>query len=254
MLSRAKDAVGRALAIDDTLAEAHTSLAHLTWLHEWDWAGGEREFKRAIGLNPNYPTAHQQYAVYLSSMARHQEAIAAIKRAQELDPLSSTIGSDVARTFYFARQYDQAIEQCLKALETDPSFYRISDWLEMAYERKGLYDQALEARLTAMTMRGARPETVAALKEAYAASGWKGYWQKQLELLKEEAQKRDVSPYVMARIYARLDEHGQALEWLQKAYDKHSSYLVLLKVDPLFDGLRPEPRFTDLLRRVGFTS
>jgi len=249
--SKVKETAKKALAIDDTLAEAHTSLAHLTWLHEWNWADGEREFRRAIELDPNYPTAHQWYATYLSSMARHEEAIAEITRAQELDPLSITIGLDVARTFYFARQYDRAIEQCLRAFEMDPSFYRIGDWMELAYERKGLFDKALEAHLKALTARGEGPETTAVLKEAYAVSGWKGFWRKRLELMKAEAGKRALPTFTLARIYARLGDDDQALGWLQKAYDKHSDYLVLLKVDPLFDSLRSDPRFAELMRKIG---
>jgi serine/threonine-protein kinase len=249
--SKAKDAAKKALAIDDTLAEAHTSLAHLTWLHEWDWAAGERGFERAIRLNSRYETAFQWYANYLSAMGRHKEAIAAIKRAQELDPISSTIGLDAARTFYFARQYDQAIEQCLKVLEMDPGFYRIGDWLALAYEQKGLYDNALDAHLKGMTVRGAKPETMAVLKKAYTASGWKGFWRKQLELTQKEAKERYVSPYFIARIYARLGESDLALEWLQKAYDIHSDYLVVLKVEPILDPLRSDPRFTKLMRDVG---
>jgi len=251
--SKARDAAKKALAIDDTLAEAHTSLAHLTWLHEWDWAGGERGFERAIRLNSKYETAHQWYANYLSSMGRHEEAIAAIKRAQALDPVSSIVGLDVARTFYFARQYDQAVEQCLKVFETDPSFYRIGDWLALAYEQQGLYDKALAAHLKGLTVRGVRPETMTVLKKAYAASGWKGFWRKQLELTQAEARERYVSPYFMARIYARLGERDQALEWLRKAYDRHSNYLVVLKVEPLFDPLRSDPRFTELLRDIGLS-
>jgi TolB-like protein len=249
--SKAKEAAKKALAIDDTLAEAHTSLAHLTWLHEWNWADGEREFMRAIDLDPNYPTAHQWYATYLSSMARHEEAIAEITRAQELDPLSITIGLDVARTFYFARQYDRSIEQCLRAFEMDPSFYRIGDWMELAYEQKGFFDKALEAHLKALAARGARPETMAVLKEAYAVSGWKGFWRKRLELMEAEAGKRPLPTFAQARIYARLGDNDQALRWLQKAYDKHSDYLVLLKVDPLFDSLCSDPRFAELMRKIG---
>jgi eukaryotic-like serine/threonine-protein kinase len=252
--SKAKEAAKKALAIDDTLAEAHTSLAHLTWLHEWNWAGAEREFKRAIELDPNYPTAHQWYATYLSSMARHEEAIAEITRAQELDPLSITIGLDVARTFYFARQYDRTIEQCIKAFEMDPGFYRIGDWLEMAYEQKGLYDKSLEAHLKAMAARGARPETMAALKEAYDVSGWKGYLRKRLELMEAGGGKRSLPTYALARIYAQLGDNDQALGWLQKAYDKHSDYLILLKVDPMLDGLRSDPRFAELMRDIGLAS
>ncbi len=249
--SKAKDAAKKALAIDDTLAEAHTSLAHLTWLSEWDWAGGEREFERALRLNPNYETAHQWYATYLSAMGRHKEAIAAIKRAQALDPTSSIIGLDVARTFYYARQYEQAVEQCLRVLGMDPDFYRISDWLSLAYERQKLYDKAFEAILKAMAARGVKPEEMTEYKKSYAASGWKGFWRKQLELTQEAAKEKYVPPYFFARIYARLDERDRTLEWLRKAYDRHSDYLVVLKVEPIFDPLRSDPRFVGLLRNIG---
>ncbi|HEY6401385.1 MAG TPA: hypothetical protein VI479_08240, partial [Blastocatellia bacterium] len=168
--------------------------------------------------------------------------------------LSITIGLDVARTFYFARQYDRTIEQCIKALEMDPGFYRIGDWLEMAYEQKGLYDKSLEAHLKAMAARGARPETMAALKEAYDVSGWKGYLRKRLELMEAGAGKRSLPTYALARIYARLGDNDRALGWLQKAYDKHSDYLILLKVDPLLDGLRSDPRFAELMRDIGLAS
>jgi TolB-like protein/Tfp pilus assembly protein PilF len=250
--AKTKEAAKKALAIDDTLAEAHTTLAHLTWLHEWNWDEGERGFNRALELDPNYSTAHQWYAIYLTSMARHEDAIAKIRRAQEINPISIVIGLDMARTYYFARQYDKAIEQCLRALEMEPSFNRIiGDWLELAYDRKGLYSEALEAQLKAMAARGSRPETMSALKAAFAASGWKGYLRKQIELMKAEAGKRPPPTYSMARLYARLGDNNKALEWLQKAYDRHSDYLVLLKVDPMFDETRRDPRFADLLRKVG---
>ncbi len=247
---KAKEAAKKALAIDNTLAEPHTSLAHITWLHEWDWAGGEEGFKRALKLNPKYETAHQWYATYLSAMGRHEEAIAAIKRAQDLDPTSNFIGMDVSRTYYYARQYHPAIEQYLKTLDMDPSFNRVSDWLALSYEQLGLYDQSIDAQLKAMTMRGSKPETVAALRAAYAASGWKGFWRKQLELTQKEARERYVSPYFIARIYARLGERDLALEWLQKAYDRHSDYLVVLNVEPLLDPLRSDPRFAKLLQDI----
>jgi adenylate cyclase len=133
----------------------------------------------------------------------------------------------------------------------DPSFYGIGDWTGMAYEQKGLYDKAFEAHLKALAARGARPETIAELKEVYAVSGWKGFWRKRLELMEAEAGKRSLPTYTLARIHARLGNNNQALGWLQKAYDKHSDYLVLLKVDPLLNSLRPDPRFTKLMRDIG---
>jgi tetratricopeptide (TPR) repeat protein len=249
--AKSKEAAKNALAIDDTLAEAHTTLAHITFLHEWNWTGAETGFQRAIALNPNYPTAHQWYAIFLSSMARHEEAIAEIRRAQALDPLSAIIGMDLARTLYFARRYDQAIEQYHKAVELDPELNALNTWLRLSYEQQGRYDRAIEESFKALARRGASPEVVAAAKKAYAAEGWQGYWRKQLEVSTEELRRRPVPPYFMAELHARLGEKEKALEWLEKALERHSDYLVRLKVDPLFDGLRSEPRFIALLRRIG---
>lgn len=253
---KAKAAAIKALEIDDQLAEAHTSLAHITWVYDWDWATAEKSFRRAIELNPNYPTAHQWYAVYLSSMGRHEEAIREAKRALELDPLSLSVIRDVSRCFYHARQYDEAIRQYMKLFELEPNHYRLNSWLDMAYEQKGLYDQAIELRLKAMTVIGVKPETIAALKKAYAESGWQGYWRKELEFSEDRIRRKeryvDIA-YYMARAFARLGEKDRALHLLEKAYDEHSDHLVLLKVDPTFDSLRSDPRFIDLLRRVGFT-
>lgn len=251
----AKAAAAKAREIDDQLAEAHTSLAHITWLYEWDWATAEKSFKRAIELNPNYATAHQWYAVYLSAMGRHEEALPEVKRALELDPLSLPIIRDVSRCFYHARRYDEAISQYMKLFELEPNHHRLNSWLEMAYEQKGFFDQAIELRLKAMTVIGVKPETTAALKKAYAESGWQGYWRKEVAF--SEGRIRTKERYVdiaynMARAYARLGENDRALHLLEKAFDDHSDHLVLLKVDPIFDSLRSDPRLIDLLRRVGF--
>lgn len=178
------------------------------------------------------------------------------KRALEIDPLSLPIIRDFARCFYHARRYDEAITQYMKTLELEPKHYRLNSWLDMAYEQKGLYDQAFEVRLKAMTVIGFDPETIEARKKAYAVSGWKGYWRKELELTEEWARQEGgyVTPYSLARMCARLGDKNRALGWLEKAYSERSDHLVLLKVDPIFDELRADPRFLDLLRRVGFTS
>lgn len=249
---KAKAAAKQALRIDDQLAEAHTSLAHITWLYEWNWAEAEREFKRAIDIHPNYPTARQWYSVYLSSMARHEEAIAQARLAAELDPVSIPISEDLARAFYHARQYDQAIVAALKTLELNPNYYRINGWLDMAFEQKGLYDQAVETRLKAMALVKVKQEDIDTRREAFLSSGWKGYWQKELEFAKQRAMQAYVPPYSFARTYARLGENEQALAWLEKAYNQRSDQLVLLKVDPIFDGLRGDARFRRLLSRIGF--
>ncbi|HEY2933560.1 MAG TPA: winged helix-turn-helix domain-containing protein [Acidobacteriota bacterium] len=247
----ASSAVRRALEIDERLVEAHTSLAHITWLYRWDWPGAEREFMRAIVLNPNYATAHQWYSVYLSAMARHDEAIREAKLARVLEPLSISIIQSVARAFYNARLYEQAIATYMETLEIDPNNYRVNSVLDMAYEQRALYDQAVAVRLKAMAVMGAEPEKISSLRKAFAVSGWKGYWRKELDFTREAAKKRFVQPYFLARIYARLHDPDHALEWLQKAYSDHSEHLVGLKVDPVFDGLRSDPRFADLLRRIG---
>lgn len=251
---KAKAAATQALALDNQLAEAHASLAHITWLYDWDFPAAEARFKRAIELDPNYPTAHQWYSVYLSSMARHDEAIAEAKRAHELDPLSMPVIRDLSRTYYHARQYDQAIEAYMKVLELDPQHYRLNSWLEMAYAQKGFYDQAIESRLKALGVLKTDPEKIALMKDTYARLGWKGFWQKELEMAMAGKRQSPLFNYYLARIHSRLGNNEQALTLLEKAYEERLDHLVLLKVDPLFDPLRSDQRFTNLLRRVGFTS
>jgi TolB-like protein/DNA-binding winged helix-turn-helix (wHTH) protein/Flp pilus assembly protein TadD len=248
---KAKAAATKALEIDDRLAEAHTSLAHLTWMYEWEWGAAEAEFKRAIDLNPNYATAHQWYAVYLSAMGRHDEAIARAKRAYDIDSLSLPIIRDLARAYYHARKYDEAIAAYTKALELDPRHYRYNSWLELAYVQKGSYDLAVEVHLKAMKILGADAKETGTLEAAYRRSGWQAFCIKKLSLMKEHADRFYVIPYNLARSCALAGEMNQALEWLEKAYAEHSDHLVLLKVDPIFDPLRSDRRFTYLVRRVG---
>ena len=248
---KAKAAATKALEIDDRLAEAHTSLAHLRWLYEWDWTGAEAEFKRAIDLNASYPTAHQWYSVYLSAMARHDEAIARAKRAYELDSLSLPIIRDLARAYYQARQYDQAIATYMKSLELDPNHYRYNSWLELAYAQKGSYDLAVEVHLKAMKIIGAKPMEIATMEKVYRGSGWQGFCRKNLEFMKGHADRNYVMSYNLARACALAGETNQALQWLEKAYTEHSDHLVLLRVDPIFDAVRADPRYVDLQRRIG---
>lgn len=249
---KARAAATQALALDDQLAEVHASLAQITWLYDRDFPAAEVEFKRAIELDPNYLTAHQWYSVFLSCMTRHDEAISEAKRARELDPLSLPAIQDMSRAYYNARRYDEAIAAYQKALELNPQYYRLNSWLELAYEQKGLYDQAVEARLKALSLIPVKPEEITVRKEAYARSGWRGFWQKELELALARTERIYLFPYLMARIYIRLGEHDQAIKWLEEAYEERLDHLVLLKADPLFDPLRADRRFTDLLQRIGF--
>ena len=248
---RAKVAVMKALAIDEQLVEARTSLAHITWMYDWDWTGAEREFKRAIDINPNYATAHEWYSVYLSAMGRHDEAIRTARRAYELEPLSLAIIRDLARAYYHARQYDEAIAAYLKAIELDPRHYRHNSWLELAYAQKGSYDQAVDVYLKAMNIMGTDAKEITSLEKTYRAKGWQGYCRRRLELMHEHPDRFFVTPYNLARASVLVGEKSAGLDWLEKAYAEHADHLVLLKVDPIFDPLRADPRFVQLIRRVG---
>ncbi|MFQ5926898.1 MAG: tetratricopeptide repeat protein, partial [Terriglobia bacterium] len=250
--ARAKAAATKALELDATLAEPHTTLAYCLFFYDWDWLNAEREFKQAIELNPNYAKAHEWYGQYLTAMGRHEEAIAEAKRAQELDPLSLIINTSVGWTFYFARQYDQAIEQYRKTLEMDPNFVETRFGLRYAYLRKGMYDEAIAEWQREMKLLGRPEEKVAALGDTYAESGMRGVWQWRLENLKQAAKRRYVNPFLLAEIYTLLGEKDRAFEWLEKAYEEHAGFMYEFKEDPTFDPLRSDPRFQALLRRMRF--
>jgi len=250
---KAKDAALKALSLDPELAEAHTTLAKIAWLYEWNGNKAEAGLNQAIKLNPNYATAHHWRAFFLSSLGRHSEALESIKLAGELDPFSVPISNDTARVYYHARQYDLAIEQGLKTLELEPRNITYNSWLDMAYSQKGDYEKAVELRLRFFANRKIEEEKITALKKAFEKDGWKGYCREELnQSLQRQKQGSYVLSYNIARSYARLDENEQTLHWLEKAYEEHSDHLTLLKVDPLFDSLRTDSRFQDLLKRVGF--
>ena len=251
--SQAKAAAMKALAIDDQLAEAHTSLAYTTQLYDWDLSAAEREFKRAIKLNPNYANAHHWYSVALVVMGRVEECLAEMKRAQELDPLSVIINATAAWLYYHAHQYDRAIEQGLKALEMDAAFSTTHFFLGLAYVQTGRYAEAIAALGKAGARSGGLPVTVAALGHAYAVSGQRDEAIKILDQLIELSKQRYISPYDIARIYAGLGQKEEAFAWLEKAYEERSSSMTYLKVEPQFDDLHSDPRFASLLQRAGHT-
>jgi eukaryotic-like serine/threonine-protein kinase len=245
VLPMAKEAVEKALAIDDTLAEAHSALGSIRFF-AWDWLGAEREFKRAIELNPNAENGN--YKHYLINMKRIDEAIADSKRVLELDPVSIGHNRNVAVVLYFARRYDEAIDQCQKTLELDPNIMpTVYNWLSRAYEQKGLYDKAVEAYLKFWRLS---PEAEAVHREAYAKSGWKGFWSKRLDFNMERA-KRGFNLTALAENYARLGEKDQALFWLEKAFEQREVMITMQNRNPFWDGFRSDPRFADLVRRMG---
>ena len=246
---RAKAAATKALEIDDTLAEAHASLAFARHHYDWDWSGAEGEYKRALELNPGYATAHQWYAEYLTTVGRHEEAIAEIRRAQELDPLSLVIDSNVGRLLYYAHRYDQAIDELQNTLMLDPNFPWAHVFLGMAFEQKGMYAEAMAEAQKVVALGGGGPNVV--LARAYAASGRTDDARKMLKAL-QQRYGEDVESYSMGGIHAALGEKDEAFAWLEKAYEENSFFLVFLKTDPWFEPLHNDARFADLLARLSF--
>jgi serine/threonine protein kinase/TolB-like protein/Tfp pilus assembly protein PilF len=252
-MPKARAAAMKALQIDDTLAEAHASLALVLAFYDWDWTGAEREYKRAIELTPGYASAHHWYGWYLALMGRLEESTRELKQAQELDPLSLEINSDLGLSFFLGRQYDQAIEQFLKAIEMDPNFIWGRFFLAWAYEQKGLLAQAI-AEYKQLAQLDETPVIRASLGYTYALAGELDEARKVLDELTEDSQRRHVSSYDFTILYAALGDRDHAFDCLEKSYESRSEALVWLKVDPRLDSLRADARFMDLLQRVGLTA
>jgi serine/threonine protein kinase/tetratricopeptide (TPR) repeat protein len=250
-IPKARAAALKAIEIDDNLAEAHTSLAYLMGNYDWNWIASEREFRRAIELSPSYANAHHWYALQLASMGRHEEAIEEIKKARQLDPLSPRINANVGGNLYQARQYDQALEELNKALELNPNDTVTHSLLGLAYLQKGKKQEAIAELLRANQLIGNKGGTPLVLAQVYAFAGERDQARKMLEKLETQAKRRYVSPSQIGLIYAALGERQQAFAWLERAYEQRDSLLLVLKVDARFDPLRSDPRFQDLLRRVG---
>jgi len=244
----ARAAALRALEIDETLAEAHATLAHAKFAFYWDWPAAEHEYLRAIELKPNYATAHHWYGMFLAAMGRSNEAMREIKRAQDLDPLSLIIWANIGTIEYFARQYDQAIEQEQKVLKTDPNFVQARRKLAFALEAKGMMQEAITEWLTIEKQLGVSGETLEAYKKACASSGIKGYWLQALENDKKEVGHEAGS---LSSYYARLGDREQAFYWLDRAFDQHAPWLVYAKVTSVYDNLRSDPRYAAFLKRMG---
>ena len=246
---KAKTAAMQALEIDPSLAEAHTSLGLVKEHFEWDWAGAEKEFRSAIQLNPNSATAHLWFGDYLANMNRNEEALRETKKALELDPLSLIINTELGWQLYLARENDQAIDQLHKVLDIDPRFSPARRTLEEVYARMGKQKEAVAEREKALSLSGS-PELAASLEEDFAKSGYRGILQSWLEGLEEISKHGYVSSYSIAEAYMRIEDKERALTWLEKAYEEHDSGLVALGVEPMFDPIRSDPRFQEILRRM----
>ena len=250
-MPRAKKAVLKALELDDKLAEAHASLAHIKAKFEWDWMGAEKEFKRAIELNPNYSVAHHWYSLTLKMLGRLDEALAEIKCAQELDPLSLIINATVASCYYFRREYDEAIKQVAATLELDPDFSAAHFCRGMTLEAMKMYEESCASYEKAMSLIGRHTEILSCLGHTYAMAGRINEARALLGELKSMSLQSEVSYYAFALIHAALGEKDEALNYLERGYEQHSENLVMINVDPKLDSLRDDPRFKCLVRRVG---
>jgi len=246
---KAKAAAMQALDIDDALAEAHTSLGLVREHFEWDWAGAEQEFRRAIELNPNSATAHHWYGAYLANMGRSDQGLRETKKAQELDPLSLIINTSLGWQLYVARHNDQAAEQLRKVLDIDAKFAPARRMLEEVYAQMGKQKEAVAEREKILSLSGS-PELAASIEEDFSKAGYKGVLQSWLDGLTEISKHGYVSSYSIAQAYMRMGEKEKAFAWLEKAYEEHDSGLVSLAVEPMFDAVRPDPRFRDILRRM----
>ena len=252
---KARTALIRALEIDDTLAEAHASLAFCLGNYDWDWSACEYEFKRALELKPGYATAHHWYGfVYLAAMGRLDDAIAETKQALELDPLSSPVGSNIGLLLYLARRYDEALDQFRRNLEIHRRFVYTHWQMALAYEQCERYDEAIAAFKKAIALSGNSVFPRALLARTYALSGRKNEASALLDELSELSTQHYVSPYRIAAIYSALGDKDGAFRWLEHAYEARDGALIWLAVDPVVDNLRSDKRFSDLLNRVGLTN
>ena len=251
-LPKAKEAALKSLEIDDSLAEAHTSLARIKAEYDWNWPGAEEEFRRATELNPGYATAYQWHADVLQTMGRQDEAVAQYKRALELDPLSLVINTMLGQAFYHARNYDQAIAQLQKTVELDPNYGIAHEYIGLAYLQKSMDKESILELEKGLDIS---PNSLAALWKvgfAYGLNGRSSEARQILHRLVELSKKQYVAPVMVAWVYVGLGDKEKAFSWLERGYEERFIGLggVDLKLNPGWDPLRPDPRFADLLRRI----
>jgi serine/threonine protein kinase/tetratricopeptide (TPR) repeat protein len=245
----AKRAIVKALEIDPDLPEARISLAYIHQFYEWDFPAAEREYRRALERNPNYATGHQWYAEYLSAMGRHDEAIAEIRQALAVDPLSLIVNAVEANILYMAGEYDQAIAKAQDIVAMDPNFPEVYEYLKRSYDRKEQYREAITARQMRRRLLGRDARETPALAEAAATTSAQVYWRKRLEQEVEEAKTEGFYPYEFAEIYAQAGDTVRALDWLERACNSHDFMMLSVQVAPNLEPLRDEARYREIVRR-----
>jgi len=247
---KGKVAAMTALRLDPDLAEAHTPLAALLWLHDWQWGEAQKEFERSLELSPTYPTANHWYAEYEMTMGSHEKAMARVKNSQDLDPLSLIINVAVGWAFYNARRYDEGIEQLRRTIELDPN-YPVTYWiLGLLLRKTGCHELAIAEGEKGVKLSGGSPLMRAALAHTYGAAGRTKEALQILDELASLGKHKYVAPYFFAGIHIGLGEHDRALDYLEKAYEEHSHWLIYLHIDPSIDDLRDHSRFQVLMQRV----
>ena len=249
--SDAKAAAKSAVALDDTLAETHQALAVIATWYDWDWTTAEREYRRAIELNPNYAEAHMGYMYLLMALRRPREALTELKSAQVLDPISEVTGILTVTNSYLSKRYDDTIAEAKQWLEIYPDAISLHYYLADAYMEKGMDSLAVEEDLKAQALVGATQARIGALRDGYAASGLTGYWRKKAALDSIPSEQGYVRAYDVAYDYAALGDRNHCLEWLNRALLQRDGFLIELGLQPRFDSLRSDPRFKDLIRRIG---
>lgn len=240
---KAKAAALRALEIDPELAEAHTALAMVFWLYDWDWAAADREFRRAIELNPRYATAHHWFALHLAEIGNFEEALSSIKRALEITPLSLPVNADLGRVLFYARRYDESLAQYRKTIEMNPTYGAFYGELGDLYEQLGMVEPWIAAK---------GYSEIQSLYGVLREHDFKAYYREYLNEI-EKGQLTKLDYYYRAGAHAALGEKDQAFNCLNQAYEERNHQITQIKVNPMFDPLRSDPRFQDLLRRLNLT-
>lgn len=249
--SKARPSIMIALDLDGSLAQAHNALAELKYQYEYDWSGAETEFEKAIELNPNVAWIRQAYGWFLMSAGRFNEAAAEMEKARELDPSSLTINVGRGRLFYYMRQYDQAIQQFQNIIAVEPNDSSSYYSLYTIYEQKQMHAQALESYLKYLTLGEAQPEIAKEFRETFRVSGWQGFLRKQLETLERRAKTKPVEPFQFASVYVRLGQKDEAFTWFEKTFAARDPSTLQFKIEPAYDSLRDDPRYAQLIRKIG---
>lgn len=249
--SQARDAVEKALALDDTSGDAHAVLGHVHFLWDWDWPSAEREYKRAFELGPPSTDTSIQYAVYLSAMGRHDEAVTIMRGARASDPVSQPSNGLLGTVYYWSHRFDEAIDQFQKSLALHPDSAFDHGSLGTCFEQKAMYSEAVEEYLKAKTSDGVGQEELTRFRQAFVKSRMNGFLQEELKSAIASSKSRYVDPYWIAILHARLGDKDEAFQWLEKAYQERSHSMAFIKTEPMFDSLHSDARFQGFIRRLG---